>query len=250
MSGGDLFVATYNGTVGEYTTAGGTVNASLITGLSQPYGIAVSGGDLFVAEPDNGTVGEYTTAGTTLNAAFDYRTSFPVQAIAVSGGNLYVANAGNQPGTTTAGAYAIGRRPPAAPGPKPTPSRRKTNLKITKTDNLGGSSVTGVSGTAHPGQTITYTIVASNTGPSDMHRTLRLSTRCPELARRRNVHGLGNRRRKRLHQGLRQHRRYDVTCPAAARSPIRSTQPSQFSADRHTVEHGHVDSGRRSMPRS
>ena len=37
------------GTIGEYTTSGATVNASLITGLNDPDGIAVSGGNLFVA---------------------------------------------------------------------------------------------------------------------------------------------------------------------------------------------------------
>jgi hypothetical protein len=42
VAGSDLFVTNgLNGTVGEYTTSGATVNASLISGLSQPYGIAV-----------------------------------------------------------------------------------------------------------------------------------------------------------------------------------------------------------------
>ena len=35
--------------IGEYTTSGATVNASLISGLNNPQGIAVSGSDLFVA---------------------------------------------------------------------------------------------------------------------------------------------------------------------------------------------------------
>ncbi|HTU23927.1 MAG TPA: hypothetical protein VMF30_00930, partial [Pirellulales bacterium] len=43
----------------------------------------------------------------------------------------------------------------------------ESNLVVTKIDNLGGSSVTGAIGTAAPGQTITYTIVVTNTGPSD-----------------------------------------------------------------------------------
>ena len=45
VSGSDLFVATYIG-VGEYTTSGATVNASLLGGRA--YAIAVSGSDLFV----------------------------------------------------------------------------------------------------------------------------------------------------------------------------------------------------------
>ncbi len=48
---GQIFVGKggANGSIGEYTTSGATVNASLITGLSYPLGIAVSGGSLFVA---------------------------------------------------------------------------------------------------------------------------------------------------------------------------------------------------------
>ena len=64
-----IFVA--NGladTVGEYTTAGAPVNPALISGLSNPFGIAISGSDLFVAN-FNGTIGQYTTAGATLNPA-------------------------------------------------------------------------------------------------------------------------------------------------------------------------------------
>ena len=42
----------------------------------------------------------------------------------------------------------------------------QATLAITKTDNDGGSSVTSTSGTAVPGTSITYTVVASNSGPS------------------------------------------------------------------------------------
>jgi uncharacterized repeat protein (TIGR01451 family) len=42
----------------------------------------------------------------------------------------------------------------------------KATLAITKTDNDGGSSVSNTVGTAVPGNSITYTIVASNSGPS------------------------------------------------------------------------------------
>ncbi|HEX4085535.1 MAG TPA: PEP-CTERM sorting domain-containing protein, partial [Chthoniobacteraceae bacterium] len=43
VSGNDLFVESKEGgTVGEYTTSGATVNASLITGLDAPQGIAVA----------------------------------------------------------------------------------------------------------------------------------------------------------------------------------------------------------------
>ena len=50
MSGSNLFVANYgSGTIGEYTTSGATVNAALVSGLNEPFGIAVSGSNLFVA---------------------------------------------------------------------------------------------------------------------------------------------------------------------------------------------------------
>ena len=67
---GDIFVTNNGGnTVGDYTTSGATVNASLITGLNGPTGIALSGSNLFVANTGTSTVGEYTTSGTTVNAS-------------------------------------------------------------------------------------------------------------------------------------------------------------------------------------
>jgi DNA-binding beta-propeller fold protein YncE len=70
VSGSNLFVTNQgNGTIGEYTTSGATVNASLITGLSGPGGIAVSGSNLFVANYNAGTIGEYTISGATVNAS-------------------------------------------------------------------------------------------------------------------------------------------------------------------------------------
>ena len=71
--GDTIFETNYgNKTIGAYTTSGATVNASLITGLNGPVGIAVSGSDLFVANtPSIGidTIGEYTTSGATVNAS-------------------------------------------------------------------------------------------------------------------------------------------------------------------------------------
>jgi DNA-binding beta-propeller fold protein YncE len=93
------------GSVGEYTTAGATVNPTLISGLNRPQGIAVSGSDLFVVNEANGTIGKYTTAGATVNASLISGLNGP-QGIAVSGSDLFVVNEAN--GTigkyTTAGA--------------------------------------------------------------------------------------------------------------------------------------------------
>ena len=71
ISGSDLFISNfYNGTVGEYTTSGAVINASLITTGITPFGITISGNQLFVCNGDggglgtSGTVGEYTLGAT------------------------------------------------------------------------------------------------------------------------------------------------------------------------------------------
>ena len=65
---GQIYVANQaSGTIGEYTLSGQTINASFITGLSAPTGMAVSGGYLYVAQ-ENGTICKYTTSGTLVNA--------------------------------------------------------------------------------------------------------------------------------------------------------------------------------------
>lgn len=88
-----IFVANHGtGTIGEYTTSGATVNASLISGLSGPGSIAVSGSELFVVNPTpTNTIGAYSTSGTTVNAALISGLGNPHQ-ITVSGSNLFVAN--------------------------------------------------------------------------------------------------------------------------------------------------------------
>jgi PEP-CTERM motif len=96
----DLIFAAGLSRVGEYTTSGATVNSALISGLSFPVGIAVSGSNLFVVNRGNGTVGEYTTAGATVNPALISGLSDPVgldipYGIAVSGSDLFVFSGGN-----------------------------------------------------------------------------------------------------------------------------------------------------------
>ena len=81
------------------------MNPALISGLSQPFGIAVSGDKLFVTHNGfgffTGTVAEYTTSGATVNAELITGLDFPF-GIAVSGGNLFVTNA---TGNGTIGKY-------------------------------------------------------------------------------------------------------------------------------------------------
>ncbi len=107
--GQDIFVVnggngTSNGTIGEYTLSGGTVNVSLVSGLSNPVGIAASGSNLFVTNYGNGTIGEYTMSGATVNATLVFGLNDPF-GLVVSGSNLFVANGNGTIGEyTTSGA--------------------------------------------------------------------------------------------------------------------------------------------------
>ena len=96
----------YNGNIGEYTTGGMTVNASLISGVySDSSYIAISGNDLFLGSEGGNLVGEYTTSGATVNASLIPGLLYAT-GIAISGNDLFVAN--TNPGTvgeyTTSGA--------------------------------------------------------------------------------------------------------------------------------------------------
>ena len=60
------------GVVGEYdATTGAAINASFITGLRNPFGLAVLGNTLFVANFSSGTVGKYdATTGAAISPSF------------------------------------------------------------------------------------------------------------------------------------------------------------------------------------
>jgi hypothetical protein len=79
--------------VGEYdATTGKAINPSFITGLSFPYGLAVSGNTLFVA--NDSVVGEYdATTGKAINPSFIMGLNYP-SGLALSGSTLFVANYG------------------------------------------------------------------------------------------------------------------------------------------------------------
>jgi hypothetical protein len=74
LLGNTLFVANFgSGTVGAYdATTGAPINASLITGLNRPVGLALLSNNLFVVnQASNGTVGKYNaTTGAAINANF------------------------------------------------------------------------------------------------------------------------------------------------------------------------------------
>jgi hypothetical protein len=101
-----LYVAQYGfATVSEYNSTDPTasappINVSLITGLSLPGGLVLSGNTLFVANSGANKVGKYTVNGATATEAnpnfINTGLSTPI-AIAVSGSHLFVVNAnGNQ----------------------------------------------------------------------------------------------------------------------------------------------------------
>jgi hypothetical protein len=106
LSNGPIFVVNTGGTIGEYSTTGATINAALVSGLSNPQNIAVSGSDLFVVSVDSRTIGEYTTSGALVNSALVTGLSAP-DGIAVWGSDLFVTT-GNASGGigeyTTSGA--------------------------------------------------------------------------------------------------------------------------------------------------
>jgi streptogramin lyase len=62
-SAGDLFVASYLGTITEINPAG--VQSTFASGLSEPFGLACdSAGDLFVGDWGSGMIYKFTPGGT------------------------------------------------------------------------------------------------------------------------------------------------------------------------------------------
>jgi len=106
VTASDIYVANFLGsangtnTISEYTISGTLVTNSLITGLSAPTGIAISGSDIFVTDENNGTVGEYTLSGTPVNSSLITGLYNP-QGIAVAGSDIFVTNANNTVGEYT-----------------------------------------------------------------------------------------------------------------------------------------------------
>jgi hypothetical protein len=96
ISGNSLYLAQQGAPnqVGEYNaTTGAAINSSLLTlssGVAE--GVAVSGGNLFLAVYGNNVIEEYNAAtGAVINKSFITGLNLPT-AIAISGNNLYVAD--------------------------------------------------------------------------------------------------------------------------------------------------------------
>ena len=106
-------------------------------------------------------------SGVTFTAASD---SWSLASLA-AGQSVTLQLAGTVPSGATGATYVNTASASAADASTVTATDSDTltaqaTLAITKTDNDGGSSVTSTVGSATPGTSITYTVVASNAGPS------------------------------------------------------------------------------------
>ncbi|WP_438479793.1 PEP-CTERM sorting domain-containing protein [Oleiharenicola lentus] len=87
ISGNDLYVVSVSGNSVGKYDLTGA-GGNLLTGLTSPTSLAVSGGNLFVSSA-NGTISRYNTAGTFLDS---FSTGFTyISSITVGGSSLYVA---------------------------------------------------------------------------------------------------------------------------------------------------------------
>jgi hypothetical protein len=81
-----------SGTIGEYTVSGAPINASLISGLSSPWGIALGpNGHLYVPSHVNWTIGEYTLSGAAVHSFLISYSSLTGAAVD-SSGNIFVGD--------------------------------------------------------------------------------------------------------------------------------------------------------------
>jgi hypothetical protein len=95
ISGANLYIGNLDsGTIGEYTTSGGTVTSALVSGLRGPFAMAISGTNLFVTSYGSGTVGQYTTAGAAVNTSLISGLNGPF-GITISETNLFITVLGD-----------------------------------------------------------------------------------------------------------------------------------------------------------
>jgi len=92
---GDIYVLNYwTSTVGEYTTSGSPVNASLVTGIQDLNYAAISGNSLYLSnEGSPNRVGEYNaTTGAAIKSSLVTLSPGVAEGVAVSGGNLFLVD--------------------------------------------------------------------------------------------------------------------------------------------------------------
>ena len=173
VSGANLYVVSGD-TIAEYNAiTGAPVAVPLVSGLSTPIGIALSGGDLFVANHGNNTIGEFNaTTGATVNAALVSGLDSPV-GIAVSAGDLFVANYGATGLGTTVGEY---NATTGAPVNASLVSGLSTPIGIAVSganlfvvNNAGGGAAFGTIGEyTTSGATVNASLVSGLTAPYDV----------------------------------------------------------------------------------
>ena len=90
---GKVFIGNSSNQISEYNAStGALINASFISGLNFPLGMAVSGNNFYVANYEGDSIGLYdATTGLPINSSFITGLGYPV-AIAISGNNLFVTN--------------------------------------------------------------------------------------------------------------------------------------------------------------
>jgi hypothetical protein len=87
------------------------VHSSLVSGLSNPWGLVLYEGNLFVTnenfggQPYTGTIGEYTTTGAVVNSSLVTGLNGPI-GLTVDGTDIYVTNSGSG-GIGTIGEYTM-----------------------------------------------------------------------------------------------------------------------------------------------
>jgi len=88
---GNLYIATGNGVMEYNATTGAPVNSgTLVSGLSYPYGLAISSGNLYVSDYAAGTISEYDATSGTMERASVLSTPLnSPEGITISGSNLY-----------------------------------------------------------------------------------------------------------------------------------------------------------------
>jgi hypothetical protein len=87
--------------IGEFTTSGQVVNSSLISGLSQPYGITLDGsGNMYIADM-YGTIGKYTTSGATVNSSLITGLGISMAIANDNAGHLFIVNSSPTNGPTS-----------------------------------------------------------------------------------------------------------------------------------------------------
>ena len=164
------------------TKTDNSIDASIVPGQSLTYTIVVSnngtgtatGATIVDPMPANFTGDTWTATSTTVPAAtgFSATGSGNIDDTDVTmppGSSITYTVTGTVSSTATSGSTLTNTATVTPSGGKPvsatdTDTVGTADLSITKVDNAGGSSITPATGNVIPGQSLTYTVVVSNSG--------------------------------------------------------------------------------------